>query len=202
MGARSATAWGNWSSANPGSAWLGGFWNDPERYLQTYWSYWPDVWRHGDWAQIDRDGHWHILGRSDDTIKVAGKRVGPAEIESVLVSHPCVGEAAVVGIPHDLKGSVAIAFCVPSARSEPGPDLCSELQQLVAKELGKPLCPEEVFLVSDLPRTRNAKIMRRVIRSAYLNEDLGNISALENPESVEAIRRIARANMHGRDDQI
>jgi acetyl-CoA synthetase len=180
--------------------WIGmarGFWNDPERYLQTYWSYRPEVWRHGDWARIDPDGHWQILGRSDDTIKVAGKRIGPAEIESILVSHPCVGEAAVVGVPDKLKGSVAIAFCVPSAPGEPGPELCYELRQLVAKELGKPLCPEKVFLVPDLPRTRNAKIMRRVIRSAYLNEDPGNISALENPGAIEAIQQIAQANAHG-----
>ena len=139
------------------------------------------------------------MGRSDDTLKVAGKRVGPAEIESILVSHPGVVEAAVVGIPHALKGNVPIAFCVPAARSDAGPDLARELQQLVARELGKPLQPDKVFFVSSLPRTRNAKIMRRVIRSAYLNEDPGNISALENPASIEAIRQIAREHAHGKE---
>ena len=180
--------------------WIGmarGFWKDPERYIQTYWSTWPDVWRHGDWARIDEDGHWYIQGRSDDTLKVAGKRVGPAEIESILVSHPGVVEAAVVGIPDALKGSVPIAFCVPAAGYDARSNLGHELQQLVAKELGKPLRPDKVFLVSSLPRTRNAKIMRRVIRAAYLNEDLGNISALENPGSIEAIQQIARQHAHG-----
>jgi acetyl-CoA synthetase len=180
--------------------WIGmarGFWKDPERYIQTYWSRWPGVWRHGDWAQIDDDGHWYILGRSDDTIKVAGKRIGPAEIESILVSHSHIAEAAVVGIPDDLKGNVAVAFCVPIQGAEDGFALCAELRQLVATELGKPLCPEKIFIVPGLPRTRNSKIMRRVIRSAYLNLDLGNISALENPEAVEAIRQIAQHNERG-----
>jgi acetyl-CoA synthetase len=178
--------------------WIGmarGFWKDPERYLQTYWSRWPNVWRHGDWARIDDDGHWLILGRSDDTIKIGGKRVGPAEVESILVSHPDVLEAAVIGVPDDLKGGVAIAFCVPAPGAEAGPALCANLQKLVGQELGKPLRPERVFLVSGLPRTRNAKVMRRLIRSAYLNEDPGNISALENPETVEEIRRISRGRL-------
>jgi acetyl-CoA synthetase len=173
--------------------WIGmarGFWKDPDRYIQTYWSYWPDTWRHGDWAQIDAEGHWYILGRSDDTIKIAGKRIGPAEIESVLVSHPKIAEAAVIGVPDELKGSAAVAFCVPVSGIQPDSTLCAELQQLVATELGKPLRPEKIFLVSALPRTRNAKVMRRVIRGAYLNQDLGNISALENPEAIDAIRRI------------
>lgn len=173
--------------------WIGmarGFWRDPERYIETYWSRWPGIWRHGDWAGIDRDGHWHILGRSDDTIKIAGKRIGPAEIESILVSHPAVAEAAVISVPDDLKGSVAVAFCVPIPGRHSGPDLGAELRSLVGRELGKPLMPEKVLLVPALPRTRNSKIMRRVIRAAFLGEDPGNISALENPEAVEAIRRI------------
>jgi acetyl-CoA synthetase len=128
---------------------------------------------------------------------VAGKRIGPAEIESILVSHSHIAEAAVVGIPDDLKGNVAVAFCVPIQGAEDGFALCAELRQLVATELGKPLCPEKIFIVPGLPRTRNSKIMRRVIRSAYLNLDLGNISALENPEAVEAIRQIAQHNERG-----
>ncbi len=182
--------------------WIGmarGFWQDPDRYLQTYWSSWANIWRHGDWARIDKDGHWYILGRSDDTLKVAGKRVGPAEIESILVSHPGVVEAAVIGIPHALKGSVPIAFCVPAGGRTRGSEFSNELQQLVARELGKPLRPHKVFFVSSLPHTRNAKIMRRVIRSAWLHEDPGNISALENPESLEAIRQIAVQHTHGKE---
>ncbi len=178
--------------------WIGmarGFWNDAEGYLQAYWSRWPGVWRHGDWARIDGDGHWYILGRSDDTLKVAGKRIGPAEIESVLVSHPDVVEAAVVGVPDDAKGTLPIAFCVPVPGKVTRPDLPEELRGLVARALGKPLRPERVFLVSALPRTRNAKIMRRVIRSAYLDLDPGNVSGLENPPAVEAIRKLARRTM-------
>jgi acetyl-CoA synthetase len=159
--------------------------------MQTYWSRWPDVWRHGDWARVDEDGHWFILGRSDDTLKVAGKQVGPAEIESVLVTHPSIAEAAVVGVPHELKGSVPIAFCVPSALDKTDPELCKKLQQFVEHELGKPMRPDKVFLVPALPHTRNAKVMRRIIRSAYLNEDLGDLSALENPGAVDAIQQIA-----------
>jgi acetyl-CoA synthetase len=175
--------------------WIGmarGFWKDPERYIQTYWSTWPDIWRHGDWARIDEEGQWYILGRSDDTLKVAGRRIGPGEIESVLVSHPGVVEAAVIGVPHEAKGSVPVAFCVPSDGYRDGPGLSKDLQHLVENELGKPLRPERVFLVPALPHTRNAKVMRRVIRSAYLNEDLGNLSALENPDAVEAIQLAAR----------
>jgi acetyl-CoA synthetase len=180
--------------------WIGmarGFWKDPERYIQTYWSSWPNVWRHGDWARIDESGYWYILGRSDDTLKVAGRRIGPGEIESILVSHPNVVEAAVIGVPHEAKGSVPIAFCVPSDGNDGGPELCEDLQRLVEKELGRPLRPERIFLVSALPHTRNAKVMRRVIRSAYLNEDLGNLSALENPDAVKAICQIARSQTHG-----
>jgi acetyl-CoA synthetase len=172
--------------------WIGmarGFWEDPERYLQTYWSRWPEVWRHGDWAQVDNEGHWYILGRSDDAFKVGGKRVGPAEIESVLVSHPEVLEAAVVGVPDELKGNVPVAFCVRARAEKAGDSLCNDLRELVAKELGKPFCPEKVLFVPDLPRTRNAKIMRRVIRSAYLGQDPGDLAGLENPRAVEAIRR-------------
>lgn len=177
--------------------WIGmarGFWNDAGRYLETYWKDFPGIWRHGDWARIDEDGHWYILGRSDDTLKIAGKRVGPAEIESVLVSHPEVKEAAVVGVPDKLKGSVAIAFCIPVAGEVAGDDLARELRRRVEKELGKPLRPDRVLFVSDLPRTRNAKLMRRVIRSAYLGLDAGNVTSLENPGAVEEIRQLGRAN--------
>lgn len=176
--------------------WIGmarGFWNDPDRYVQTYWSRWPDIWVHGDWAQIDSDGHWYILGRSDDTLKVAGKRVGPAEVESILVAHPSVAEAAVIGIPDDVKGSAMIAFCVPVAGAPTGPEIAEQLRERVGEQLGKPLRPEHVYFVPALPRTRNAKVMRRVIRAAYLNEDPGDITALENPSAVETIRQLGSA---------
>ena len=170
--------------------WMGmthGFWNDTHRYEETYWSRFPGVWVHGDWAAIDKDGLWFVLGRSDDTIKIAGKRLGPAEVESVLVEHPAVVEAAAIGIPDELKGQALACFCVLRPGYPPSPELRAELRALVVERLGKPLRPEVVHLVSDLPKTRNAKVMRRVIRAAYLGDNPGDLSSLENPRAVEAI---------------
>jgi acetyl-CoA synthetase len=171
--------------------WIGmtrGFWKDPERYFQTYWSRFPDVWVHGDWAAVDQDGLWYILGRSDDTIKIAGKRLGPAEVESVLVGHPAVSEAAAVGVPDPIKGEALVCFCVLKPATKASDKLREELRARVAEQLGKPLKPEVLKFLDDLPKTRNAKIMRRIIRAAYLNQDPGDLSALENPQSVEAVR--------------
>jgi acetyl-CoA synthetase len=172
--------------------WIGmtrGFWRDPERYVQTYWSRFPNVWVHGDWGAIDQDGLWYILGRSDDTIKVAGKRVGPAEIESILVGHTAVSEAAAIGVPEVLKGEAVVCFCVLKPGEKSDSFLADELTKKVAQALGKPLKPQAVRFVNDLPKTRNAKVMRRVIRAVYLNQDAGDLSALENPQSIEEIRR-------------
>jgi acetyl-CoA synthetase len=173
--------------------WVGmtnGFWRDRERYLETYWSRMPGLWVHGDWAMIDDDGFWYILGRSDDTLNVAGKRVGPAEIESAAVHHPAVQEAAAIGVPHEIKGTGIVVFAVLRPGTEPSEELRAEVRETVAHELGRPLAPERVLFVSDLPKTRNAKIMRRVIRARYLGEEnLGDLSALENPAAVEEIGR-------------
>jgi acetyl-CoA synthetase len=166
-----------------------GFWKDPDRYLQTYWSRWPDVWVHGDWVRIDGDGFWYIQGRSDDTIKVAGKRVGPAEIESVLTSHPAVSEAAAIGVPDELKGESVVCFAVLRPGVEPSEELRAALIQQVVDQQGKALRPKRVLFVHDLPKTRNAKIMRRVIRARYLGSDPGDISSLENPQAVEEIAK-------------
>jgi acetyl-CoA synthetase len=164
-----------------------GFWKDPDRYLETYWSRWPGIWVHGDWAFVDDDGFWFIQGRSDDTIKIAGKRLGPAEVESVAVAHPAVQEAAAIGVPHELKGEAVVVFAVLRPNSEPEDRLRDEIKDLVAQQLGKPLRPEAVKFVRDLPKTRNAKIMRRVIRARYLGRDLGDVTSLENPAAVEEI---------------
>lgn len=171
--------------------WIGmtrGFWRDPDRYLATYWSRFPDVWVHGDWAAVEDDGLWFILGRSDDTIKIAAKRVGPAEVESVLVAHRAVSEAAAIGVPDELKGEALICYCVLKPGCEPDDALREALRLGVASALGKPLLPRAVHFVRDLPRTRNAKIMRRVIRAAFLGLDPGDVSSLENPSAVEDIR--------------
>jgi len=195
--------------------WIGmarGFWQEKERYLDTYWRRFKDIWVHGDFAMRDKDGHWFILGRSDDTLKVAGKRVGPAEVESLLVAHPLVTEAAVIGVPDEKKGTAMVAFVVRSGdtpvpmspegepfaerrsgvrgdKSVPTP-LEVELKILVARDMGKPLAPSKIHFVSALPKTRNAKVMRRVIRAAYLGEDPGDLSALENPHTVDEIRQL------------
>ena len=166
-----------------------GFWKDPKRYIDTYWSRWDDVWVHGDFAAVDNDGLWYILGRSDDTIKVAGKRLGPAEVESIAVSHPAVIEAGAIGVPHEVKGSELVLFCVLSPDIQGGNDLRDELKQMIITAMGKPLAPKAVLFVSDLPKTRNAKVMRRMVRSAYLGEDLGDTSSLVNPEAVEEIKK-------------
>jgi acetyl-CoA synthetase len=173
------------------SPWIGmtrGFWRDPQRYYDTYWSRWRDTWVHGDFAAVDSDGMWYILGRSDDTIKVAGKRLGPAEIESLLVSHPAVLEAAVIGVPDEIKGNEVVAFVVLSPGHEPDEELRSQLQNVVVDSLGKPFAPRSLLFVSDLPKTRNAKVMRRVIRAAYLGQDAGDTSSLVNPEAIQQIQ--------------
>ena len=164
-----------------------GFWGGPERYLETYWSRFPNVWVHGDWAYVADDGLWYVLGRSDDTIKVAGKRLGPAEVESVLVEHPAVVESAAVGVPDELKGESVVCFVVLRAGEEGSAALAEELKDRVAGALGKPLRPRAVKFVTELPRTRNAKILRRVVKAVYLGQDPGDLSSLENPAALDAI---------------
>ena len=172
--------------------WIGmtrGFWRDRDRYEQTYWSRWPNIWVHGDFALVDDDGLWYILGRSDDTIKIAGKRLGPAEVESILVGHEAVVEAAAIGVPDELKGNALVAFCVLAPGFTAGDALRAELRQMIVTALGKPLAPHAILFVTDLPKTRNAKVMRRMVRAAYLGLDPGDTSALVNPEAVAEIGR-------------
>ncbi len=164
-----------------------GFWRDPRRYEETYWSRWPGVWVHGDWAYADEDGFWFLQGRSDDTLKIAGKRLGPAEVESVLVSHAAVTESGVIGVPHEVKGEAVVGFVVLKPGQAPSETLRRELAELVGRQLGKSLRPERILFVRDLPRTRSAKIMRRLIRAVYLGRDLGDLSSLDNAESLGAI---------------
>jgi len=179
--------------------WIGmtrGFWNDSERYVQAYWSRFPGVWVHGDWAAIDEDGLWYVLGRSDDTIKIAGKRLGPAEVESVLVEDDAVLEAAAIGVPDAMKGQALVCFCVLRPGHTPGAEVAARLTSLVMDRLGKPLKPMAIEFVRDLPKTRNAKVMRRVIRAAYLGEEPGDLSSLENPQAVDDVRAVATGKGH------
>jgi acetyl-CoA synthetase len=163
---------------------------DDERYVRTYWDRWPGVWVHGDWCEVTREGgfdYWFIRGRSDDTINVAGKRVGPAEFESALVSNRSVKEAAAIAVPDDVKGDVVVCLVVlKDAKSESEP-LRGELMGIVEHTLGKALRPKAIKFVDDLPKTKNLKVMRRVARARYLGLDPGDLSSLENPRALDAI---------------
>jgi acetyl-CoA synthetase len=166
-----------------------GFWRDPERYLDTYWRRLPGVWVHGDWASVDEDGYWFLHGRSDDTLNIAGKRIGPAELESVAVGHEAVAEAAAVGVPHEVKGEVAWLFCVLAPGFDGSDELAREVGARVAAELGKAFQPDRVVFVPALPKTRSAKIVRRAVRARALGQDPGDLSSVENPEALEEIAR-------------
>ena len=173
-------------------AWPGmtrGIWGDDERYLATYWRRFPGVWTHGDWASIDADGYWFLHGRSDDTLNIAGKRIGPAELESAALDHPSVAEAAAIGVPHDVKGETAWLFCALKPGAEQDPD---GIKAAVAAALGKPFAPERILFVSALPKTRSAKIVRRAVRATALGEDPGDLSTLENPETLDEVASAVR----------
>jgi len=164
-----------------------GLFKDPERYLEVYWSRWPDVWVHGDWASIE-DGRWYLHGRSDDTIKIAGKRLGPAEAESALVAHDAVLEAAAVGMPNEMKGEELWAYVVLAPGHVASEELRADLVDTVARALGKAFKPAGIRFVTSLPKTRSAKVLRRAIRSTALGSDPGDLSSLEDPASIDAIR--------------
>lgn len=169
-----------------------GIWQDPERYIETYWSMFPDLWRHGDWASRDADGLWYVHGRSDDTIQVAGKRAGPAEIEGLVMATGKVVEAAAVALPDPIKGeAVLIAAVLPEGQSG-SEALAAELSGAVVTGLGKAFQPKRVLFVEDLPKTRSLKIMRRVIRALVLEENPGDLTALNNPDAIDAVKRAAR----------
>ena len=166
-----------------------GFWLDPDRYVEAYWSRIPGTWVHGDWAIVDDDGYWYIRGRSDDTLKVAGKRVGPAEVEAAATAHPSVVEAAAIGVPHAVKGETIVVVCTIRRGETDDADLRAAISRRVVEDLGKTLKPEAVAVVAALPKTRSGKIMRRVVRAAWLGLDPGDLSALDDPTTIEAIRR-------------
>jgi acetyl-CoA synthetase len=167
-----------------------GVWGDPERYLDTYWRRFPGIWTHGDWASVDEDGYWFLHGRSDDTLNIAGKRIGPAELESAAIGSGRVAEAAAVGVPHEVKGEVAWIFCVPNPGDEPTEE---EIAAAVAAELGKAFKPDRIVFVRALPKTRSAKIVRRAVRARALGTDPGDLSSLENPESLDEIEEAVHA---------
>ncbi|MBW3667245.1 MAG: AMP-binding protein, partial [Actinobacteria bacterium] len=167
-----------------------GFWGEPERYIDTYWSRFDGVWVHGDWASVDEDGFWYLHGRSDDTLNIAGKRVGPAEIESAAVALDEVVMAAAVGIPDEVKGEAIALFVVPAPGVEPDESLTGEVGDAVTGSLGRAFAPAAVRWVADLPRTRSQKIMRRVVKAVALGRDPGDLTSLENPASLDGIERL------------
>ncbi|HDO19531.1 MAG TPA: acetate--CoA ligase [Thermoplasmatales archaeon] len=182
-------AGGNLVILKPWPGMLKGFYGDPERYERTYWSKYENTYLAGDVARKDDDGYFWIQGRADDVLNVSGHRIGNAEVESALVSHEKVAEAAVIGKPHELKGECIVAYVVLKKGVEPSDELKNELREHVATQMGKIARPDEIWIVNDLPKTRSGKIMRRVIRAKALGHDVGDISTLANPEAVEEITK-------------
>jgi len=159
-----------------------GIWNDPERYVETYWSRFPGMWYHGDWASVDADGHWFLHGRADESMNVAGRKVGPAEVEEAMLQHRGVAEAAVIGVPDELKGEAIVGFAVP----KPGIALdAAAIGATVVEVLGPPFRPREILVVHELPKTQSGKIVRRLLRQRYLGEALGDLSTVANPAALE-----------------
>ena len=167
-----------------------GLWNAPERYIETYWSRFPGVWYHGDWASVDEDGCWFLHGRADETFNVAGRKVGPAEVEQALIEHPAVSEAAVIGAPDEVTGEKIVAFVVLKGGVEAAPALNGQLKGHVAKLLGSAFRPRSIHVVKELPKTQSGKIVRRTIRDAYLGEPIGDLSAVENPHALDPVRAV------------
>ncbi|MFP8958106.1 AMP-binding protein [Natrialbaceae archaeon A-CW3] len=162
-------------------------WSGDERYLEEYWSTFEDLWDHGDWAQKDADGFWFLHGRADDALNVAGRKVGPAEVEGALIDHEAVNQAAAVGAPDDTTGTAVVAYVILEPGMEEGDDLRGELREQVGEELGKPFRPREILFVDAFPKTQSGKIIRRAVQAAYTGEDLGDLSSLENPQALEAL---------------
>ena len=171
----------------PWPAMTRGMWKEPGRYIETYWSRWPGVWWHGDWASIDANGQWFLHGRSDDTIKLAGKRLGPAEVETALVEHPDVIEGAAIGMPDELKGETLVCYVVLAAGTAPTDELRAQLRTLVGEQLGKSFRPSSIRFTTALPKTRSNKVMRRAIRAVALGNEPGDLSGLEDPAALDAI---------------
>lgn len=165
-------------------------WQDDERYLESYWSMFSDMWRQGDWAMVDAEGYWYVTGRSDDTINISGKRTGPSEIEGALMSSGRISEAAVIGVPDPVKGAALCCVCVPMPGETADDTLRGALSNAVTEALGRSYRPRDIMFVSDLPKTRNMKIMRRIVRSVVLDEPAGDLSSLVNPEAVAELRAL------------
>ena len=168
-----------------------GVWGDPERYMETYWSHFPGIWRHGDWASRDEDGLWYIHGRSDDTMKIGGKRTGPAEIEGLVMATGLITEAAAIGLSDPHSGQSVMCVCIPAPGIAGDDKTANLVRDAVAAGLGHAFRPKGVIFVTDLPKTRNMKIMRRVVKAAVQGQDPGDLTALVNPDAVDEVARAA-----------
>ena len=162
-------------------------WSGDDRYLEEYWSTWDDVWDHGDWAQKDADGFWFLHGRADDALNIAGRKVGPAEVEGAAMDHDAVNQAAAVGVPDDTTGTAVALYVVTEDGVDESDALRAEVTALVGEELGKPFRPREVRFVDAFPVTQSGKIVRRAIQARHTGEDIGDLSSVENPEALDAI---------------
>lgn len=170
------------------SAWpsmLRGVWQNPGRFQKTYWNDFPGKYYTGDGARKDEDGYFWVLGRLDDVIKVSGHRIGTMEVESALVSHPAVSEAAVVPVAHEIKGNAIFAYVILKKNATPSVELKKELIKHVRTEIGPIAAPDDIYFAPDLPKTRSGKIMRRILKSIVNETDVGNITTLANPEVVQ-----------------
>jgi len=162
-------------------------WSGDERYIEEYWSRWDNLWNHGDWAQKDEDGLWFLHGRADDALNVAGRKVGPAEVEGAAMDHPAVNQAAAVGVPDETTGTAVVCYVVLEPDHDPDDSLRDAIRSTVGVELGKPFQPREVLFVDGFPKTQSGKILRRAIGSVYRGEELGDMSSIENPEALDAV---------------
>jgi acetyl-CoA synthetase len=186
---------GNLVITTPWPAMLVGLYNQKERYEKTYWSRFPGIYLAGDVSRMDEDGYLWIQGRADDVLNVAGHRIGTAEVESALVSHPKVAEAAVVGKPDQIKGSSIQAFVILVEGAEPSDDTKKDLVKHVSVEISPIARPDHILFVPDLPKTRSGKIMRRVMASLVRGESPGDVTTLRNPEVVSEVKRLIEGQL-------
>jgi len=164
-----------------------GFWGDSQRYIDTYWSRFPGVWWHGDWASVDADGCWFLHGRADEAMNVAGRKLGPAEVEAAALEHPAVREAACIGVPDEIKGECPIAFVVLKDGFDDSQSLRAAITAKIAEVLGPAFRPRLVITIAELPKTQSGKVVRRLIRQRYLGEQAGDTSTVQNPSALDAI---------------
>jgi len=162
--------------------------NDDDRYIKTYWSRFENMWFHGDYVFADEDNLWYMQGRSDDVINVSGHRMSTAEIEHAVISHDKISDAASISIPDELTGEAIVVFFVSNDDNCVG--LESEIMEHISKKIGKIAKPKQIFQLSDLPKTRTGKIMRRLLKSKLMGTELGDLSSLENPDVLDEINKL------------